>query len=73
LATVAPSNAQATLHTHPSKSGADEPSADDIQIAKKMHHTVYVASKVGLFAVDPGEQVTHVFKYSDWMSQKSPQ
>jgi hypothetical protein len=54
------------------RTGADEPSADDIQIAKKMHHTVYVASKGGLFAVDPGGQVTHVFKSENWASDKNP-
>jgi hypothetical protein len=72
LAIVAPSNAEATLHTHPMKTGADEPSADDIQIAKKMHHTVYVASKGGLFAVDPGGSVSHIFKSADWANQKNP-
>jgi hypothetical protein len=37
LAIAAPSNAEAALHTHPMRTGADEPSADDIKIAKNMH------------------------------------
>jgi hypothetical protein len=63
---TAPSNAQYTLHTHPRRTGGDEPSPDDIQNAKNLRHTVYVASQAGLFAVDPGGSVTHVFKNEDW-------
>ncbi len=72
VAIKAPSNALATLHTHPRRTGADEPSPEDIQVAKNQHHTIYVASQGGLFAVDPGGAVSHVFKSPSWASDKNP-
>jgi hypothetical protein len=69
LAIVTPAGAEATLHTHPKHTGADEPSDDDIKIAKKGHHTVYIASSGGLFAVDRNGSVTRVFENADWASK----
>jgi hypothetical protein len=66
---VAPSDAQYTFHTHPSRTGGDEPSPEDKQNAKNLHRTIYVASQAGLFGVDPSGQVTHVFENSDWASK----
>ena len=57
--------------THPNDR-TDKPSVDDIEIAKRVHKTIFVVSRSGLWAVDPGGVVSQVFKNSDWMSQKNP-
>lgn len=70
LKIAGPSNAQYTLHTHPKNTGSDQPSPEDVQNAKNLHRTVYVASQAGLFSVDPGGRVTQVFKNPDWAKGK---
>jgi hypothetical protein len=60
-----------TFHTHDSFHQAD-PSTVDKESAKKFHKTVYIASRDGLYAVDPGGQVTQIFKNQDWASSKNP-
>jgi hypothetical protein len=60
-----------TFHTHDSFHQAD-PSAVDIDSAKKFHKTVYIASRSGLYAIDPGGQLTQIFKNPDWASSKNP-
>jgi len=72
LRIAAPWNTMATLHTHPTRTGTEGPSADDIQNAKNLRRTVYVASSGGLYAIDPGGSVSQVFKSPTWYSDKGP-
>jgi len=56
----------ATFHTHDSRH-LSTPSRDDIEIAKRTHHPVYVASRDGLFMVNPTDgKITQVYNRSDW-------
>jgi hypothetical protein len=66
-----PKSAPYLIHTHPNNRGSD-PSPQDIQSATEKHKTIYVTSKAGLFAVDPGGKVSQVFRNSDWASEKNP-
>jgi len=64
-------NTTATIHTHPSVNGVDsKPSQNDIKAAKETGRTFYVASRNGLFAIDPGGKVTQVFNRFDWFQDK---
>lgn len=63
-----PPGAMGTVHTHPD-STSPKPSQNDINAAKTTHKTVWVASKRGLFAVDPAGQVTQVYSDPDWMKK----
>jgi hypothetical protein len=65
------SNTLAIVHTHDSYHQGD-PSQGDVAAARKANTTVYVASRDGLFAVDPGGQITHVFKSGSWATDKNP-
>jgi len=58
----------ANLHTHPGGFGRkNAPSDTDIDVAKKTKRTVYVLSRDGLQAVDPGGKVTTVYSGLDWL------
>jgi len=59
------------FHTHDRYHQSD-PSEADKNAAKKAHTTVWVASKDGLYSVDPSGQVTKVFTNPDWASSKNP-
>jgi hypothetical protein len=57
------------LHTH-DKFHEAEPSSGDREAAKNAHATIWVASRNGLYSVDPAGQVTQVFKKSNWATTK---
>ena len=62
--------AMALVHTHPSVGGfSPRPSKNDIEVAKQTKKTVYVVGSQGLFAVDPGGDVTNVYSDPDWMKK----
>ena len=65
-----PTTAMAAIHTHPNDR-IDKPSADDIGIAKRVHKTVFVVSRSGLWSVDPTGNVTQVFQGPGWMEEKN--
>lgn len=56
------------LHTHPSNRDS-RPSPADIAAAQNTRKTMWVASKDGLFAVDPKGNVSQVYNKSDWMKK----
>lgn len=57
------------LHTHPSNFSS-RPSPADIAAAKGTRKTMWVTSKDGLYAVDPGGNVSQVYNKADWMKKK---
>jgi hypothetical protein len=64
-----PADAMGSIHTHPNDR-TDKPSTDDIEIAKRVHKTIFVVSRSGLWSVDPGGAVSHVFQDPGWMDEK---
>jgi proteasome lid subunit RPN8/RPN11 len=65
-----PPGAVGVLHTHPD-STSPRPSQNDIDAAKRVNKTVWVASKRGLFSVNPTNgEVTQVYNDPDWMKAK---
>jgi hypothetical protein len=64
-----PVDAMGSIHTHPNDR-TDKPSADDIAIAKRVHKTIFVVSRSGLWSVDPSGDTTQVFKNPNWMDEK---
>jgi hypothetical protein len=61
-------NSLGVLHTHPNTS-VSSPSPGDIAAAKAAHKTVWLTSRDGLFAVDPGGKVTRIFTSDNWMKK----
>ena len=69
LAWSQPKAAFASVHTHP-RYAQDDPSNEDIALAKKVNQPVYVVSKQGLFMVRPSDgKVSKVFDGTDWMKK----
>jgi hypothetical protein len=66
--TVSP-NTLGLFHTHDSYHQSD-PSGPDIAVAKKARTVVYVASRDGLYAVDPAGVKTKVFSNPNWFDKK---
>jgi hypothetical protein len=66
-----PNDALAVIHTHPNHSG-DRPSQADVGAAVASKKTIYVTSRTGLWAVDPGGKTTQVFSSPLWMRDKNP-
>jgi proteasome lid subunit RPN8/RPN11 len=64
-----PKDAIGSAHTHPNDR-QDDPSPADIQAAKKTNKWVWVVSRDGLYSVSPKGDVQHIYKSSDWMSEK---
>jgi hypothetical protein len=60
-----------TIHTHPNTNN-DMPSDEDRTAAKMNKSTLWICSRSGLWSVDPGGQVTHVFTNREWMKDKKP-
>jgi hypothetical protein len=54
------------VHTHPN-AFTHGPSDNDIAAAKKAHKTIWVVSSGGLYSVDPGGNVEHVYKDPNWL------
>jgi len=63
-------NTLGIFHTHDSFHQGD-PSGADVAAAKKAKTTVYVASRDGLYSVDPSGVRTRVFTNPDWMSREN--
>ena len=62
---------ESSLHTHPSEPGLDNKPFDaDRADAIKTHRTIFVLSKSGLMAVDPGGKVTTVYDGTDFRNPK---
>jgi len=57
------------VHTHPNQR-IQGPSDADIANAKKFKKTMWVVTRSGLYAVDPGGKTTKVFDRSNWMKEK---
>jgi hypothetical protein len=64
-----PEDAMGSIHTHPNDR-IDKPSDDDREIARRVHKTVFVVSRSGLWSVDPAGAVTQVFQSPGWMEKK---
>jgi len=69
LKIISSSTAMGTLHVH-NKFGVPTPSENDIKAAKTLRKMVYVASREGLYSVDPDGNVLHVFDGEDWFNKK---
>lgn len=66
-----PTEAMGLYHTHPNYANAS-PSSTDINSVRQAHTSMYVGSRDGLYGIDPGGQVTHIFSDPYWMTSKNP-
>jgi hypothetical protein len=57
------------VHTHPN-GFTHGPSDNDIAAAKKAHKTIWVVSSGGLYSIDPGGSVEHIYKDPNWLPPK---
>lgn len=57
------------MHTH-DKWHQPDPSTGDVAAAKKAHKTIWVVSREGLYAVDPGGQITRLYNSADDLANK---
>jgi hypothetical protein len=63
-------NDMGTVHTHDMYHQSD-PSTDDIDAAKKAKKTIWVVSRDGIWAVDPGGSKTRVYSSPGDMANKN--
>jgi hypothetical protein len=60
------SDSLGAVHTHPN-GYIQGPSDKDIAAAKQARKTVWVVSAGGLYSVDPGGSVSHIYKDPNWL------
>ena len=70
ISVKAPAGTFAVVHTH-NLHLSPKPSTGDIESAKKWGHPIYVASRDGLYVIDPAGNVTHVYNSIDDLTKKA--